>query len=244
MLLRMDKLLAQGAGLSRADAKRLLASGSVTVDGVPVRSAGAKADPDRSTVCLNGKRLLWQAHAYLLMNKPLGVVSSTDDPSSKTVLDLVPPSLMRKGLFPAGRLDKYSEGMLILTDDGEFAHRILAPRHHLPKTYTVWLDAPILNDALAAEFQKGVYLGGGERSSPAILEILAPDRGRVTIYEGIYHQVRRMFDQNGAHVTRLFRTQIGGLSLDPALLPGEVRPMTEAELAMLFNTEEPPCSKP
>ncbi len=209
-----------------------------------MRSGSEKADPGRSVVLALGRRIVWSEHVYLLMNKPLGVVSSTDDPSSRTVLDLVPPELFRKGLFPAGRLDKYSEGMLILTDDGDFAHRILAPRRHLPKTYEVTLDAPIIDDALAAKFAEGVYLGGGDRSSSAVLIPLAPDRARVTIYEGIYHQVRRMFDQNGAHVTRLIRVQIGGLPLDPALTPGSVRPLTEDELTMLFKTEEPlKCSK-
>ncbi len=232
----MDKLLSAALEVSRADAKRLLSSGSVTVNGVPERSGSAKVDPAAQTVCVNGKRVSYSAHAYLVMNKPLGVVSSTDDPESKTVLDLVPKELFRRGLFPVGRLDKYSEGMLILSDDGEFAHRVLSPRSHLPKTYEVTLDAPIIDEALVETFAGGVYLGGGERSSPAILEPLSRTEARVTIFEGIYHQVRRMFDQNGAHVTRLFRVQIGGLLLDPALLPGQVRALTDEELAKLTDT--------
>jgi 16S rRNA pseudouridine516 synthase len=238
-MIRLDRFLSEGMNVSRSDAKRLLSSGAVFVDGARARSGSIKVDPEQNRVTANGAPVVWQEHVYLLMNKPLGVVSSTDDPDSRTVLDLVPPDLLRAGLFPAGRLDKYSEGMLILTDDGDFAHRILAPRHHLPKTYEVTLDAPIIDDALVAEFGKGVYLGGGERSSPAILVPLGADRARVTIYEGIYHQVRRMFDQNGAHVTRLVRVQIGGLPLDPALAPGEVRPFTPEELSLLQQTEEP-----
>ncbi len=234
-LIRLDKLISTAAGLSRSDAKRQLASGSVLVDGCRIRDGSAQIDPDRQTVLLNGRKLYYREHLYLVMNKPLGVVSSTDDPDSPTVLTLVPKSLLRRGLFPAGRLDKYSTGMLILTDDGSFAHRIVSPNHHLPKVYEVELDAPILSDALVAEFAKGVYLGGGERSSPSQLEPLGPTRARVTIYEGIYHQVRRMFDQNGAHVLRLHRVQIGGLPLDPTLPEGGCRELTDRELKALFT---------
>ncbi len=237
--LRLDKLLSAAAGLSRSDAKKKLSSGAVTVDGLTAKSGSQKADPDRQRVLLDGKRLRYREHLYLLMNKPLGVVSSTDDPDSRTVLDLVPPTLLRKGLFPAGRLDKYSSGMVILTDDGDFSHRLVAPKKHMPKIYEVTLDAPILTDALVAEFAKGVYLGGGERSSSSILEPLSPLTARVTIYEGIYHQVRRMFDQNGAHVTALRRIQIGGLPLDPSLPEGECRELGDDELDALFAAPPP-----
>ena len=236
--MRMDKLLAAAEGLSRAQAKRLLASGAVTADGRVVRSGAEKVDPQAQSIRVGGRPVQYRAHTYLVMNKPLGVVSSTDDPESRTVLELVPPELAAKGLFPVGRLDKYSEGMLLLSDDGDFAHRVLAPRSHLPKVYDVTLDAPIIDEALVARFAEGVSLGGGERSSPAILEPLAPDRARVTVFEGIYHQVRRMFDRNGAHVTRLFRVQIGGLPLDPALEPGQVRALSEEELLRLGDTGE------
>lgn len=233
-LLRLDKLLAQGAGVSRTDAKRLLAQGAVLVDGKPARQGSQKVETDTQTVLLQGRPVHYSAHVYLLLHKPLGVVSSTDGKDGKTVLDIIAPEYVQRGVFPAGRLDKYSEGMLLLTDDGDFAHRILAPKKHLPKVYECTLDAPILNTALQALFAKGVYLGGGEYSSPAQLEIFSPTEGRVTIYEGIYHQVRRMFDQNGGKVTRLKRVRIGGLPLDPALAPGESRPLTEQELEQLF----------
>lgn len=237
--IRLDKLLSHAAGLSRSDAKRKLSSGSVTVDGVAARNGSQKADPERQRVLLDGKPIHYQEHLYLLMNKPLGVVSSTDDPDSRTVLDLVPAPLVRRGLFPAGRLDKYSTGMLILTDDGEFAHCLVAPKKHLPKVYEVSLDAPVLTDALVREFAKGVYLGGGERSSPALLEPLSEQSARVTIYEGIYHQVRRMFDQNGAKVLSLRRVRIGGLPLDPALPEGGCRELLPAELKALFAVQNP-----
>lgn len=233
--IRLDKLLSTAKGVSRADAKRLLAGGAVTVDGKTVKSGSEKADPAHQTVLLKGAPVLFNEHVYILMNKPLGVVSSTDDPLSKTVLDLLEPTLWRKGLFPAGRLDKYTEGMLLITDDGNFAHRILAPKKHLPKIYAFELDAPVVNAALVEKFSQGVYLGGGEYSSPAILEPLSETSGRVTIFEGIYHQVRRMFDQNGGKVIRLKRVCIGGLVLDPALAPGESRLLFTEELEKLFR---------
>ncbi len=236
--IRLDKLLSTAKGFSRTDAKRLLADGAVSVDGRVIKSGSEKADPDRQTVLLNGEPVLFQAHLYILMNKPLGVVSSTDDPTSKTVLELLSPEFQRKGLFPAGRLDKYTEGMLIITDDGDFAHRIVAPKKHLPKVYEFELDAPVLNAELVEKFSQGVYLGGGRYSSPAILEPLSETAGKVTIFEGIYHQVRRMFDQNGGKVTRLNRICIGGLLLDPALLPGESRLLFPEEMEKLFQ----PCN--
>jgi 16S rRNA pseudouridine516 synthase len=233
--IRLDKLLSTAKGFSRTDAKRLLASGVVSVDGKIVKSGNEKADPARQTVLLRGEPVLFSEHIYILMNKPLGVVSSTDDPKSRTVLDLLEPSLRRNGLFPAGRLDKYTEGMLIITDDGDFAHRILAPKKHLPKVYEFELDAPIVNTALVEKFSQGVYLGGGKYSSPAILEPLSEMSGRVTIFEGIYHQVRRMFDQNGGKVTHLKRVCIGGLALDPKLASGESRSLLPEELEKMFK---------
>lgn len=233
--IRLDKLLSSAKGFSRTDAKRLLAGGAVSVDGKVIKSGSEKADPDRQTVLLNGEPIIFKAHLYILMNKPLGVVSSTDDPTSKTVLELLPPQLQRRGLFPAGRLDKYTEGMMIITDDGDFAHRIVAPKKHLPKVYEFELDAPILNEALIEKFLRGVYLGGEKYSSPAILEPFSETAGRVTIFEGIYHQVRRMFDQNGGKVIRLKRIRIGGLSLDPTLPSGDSRLLFPEELEKLFQ---------
>lgn len=234
-LIRLDKLLSVSGGCSRADAKRLLSKGAVTVDGKTVKSGSVKVDSDAQTVILNGKQLTYSEHIYIIMNKPLGVVSSTDDPQSQTVLDILPEELMRKGLFPAGRLDKYTDGMMLITDDGEFAHNILAPKKHLPKLYRFTLDAPILNDELVKKFKGGVYLGGGEYSSPAYLTVDSPTEGRVMIFEGIYHQVRRMFDQNGGKVISLTRIRIGGLDLPDDLSSGESRLLTAEELEKLFD---------
>lgn len=236
---RLDKILAAQPGVSRSDAKRLIASGAVTVDGKTERSAKRQVDVERSAVAVNGVLAAFRRNRYLLLNKPLGYVSSTDDPDSPTVLELVPAELRARGLFPAGRLDKASEGMLVLTDDGAFAHRMLAPKRHVPKTYYVEVDRPVVDEALRAAFAKGVELGGGDRSSPAGLRILSPASAEVTIHEGIYHQVRRMFQRHGATVTRLVRIRIGALPLDPALPPGGCRELTEEERELLLKTTEP-----
>ncbi|MFV0497015.1 MAG: pseudouridine synthase [Candidatus Fimivivens sp.] len=234
-MIRLDKLISTAEGISRTDAKRLLSAGTVTVDNRTVKSGNEKVDPAHQLVLLKGTPIIFNAHIYILMNKPLGVVSSTNDPTSQTVLELLAPELQRKGLFPAGRLDKYTEGMLIITDDGDFAHRILAPKNHLPKVYDFELDAPIVNASLVEKFAQGVYLGGGQHASPSILEPLSETSGRVTIYEGIYHQVRRMFDQNGAKVIGLKRVCIGGLALDATLAAGESRLLLPRELEKLFD---------
>ena len=226
---RVDKLVAVAQNISRADARKLIAKGALCVNGTLTKSISAKADGERDELRLLGKLIYYNKELYILQNKPLGIVSSTDDHDGKTVLDILPPQLCRKGLFPAGRLDKYSEGMLILTTDGRFAHEMLSPKRHVPKVYYVELDAPILNQRLAELFAQGVFLGDGEYSSPAKLEIVTPTSGYVTIHEGIYHQVRRMFDQNGGKVTRLVRVQIGGLRRDETLRPGESRLLTAAE---------------
>ncbi|MEG2174381.1 MAG: pseudouridine synthase, partial [Oscillospiraceae bacterium] len=147
----------------------------------------------------------------------------------------LPEALSRRGLFPAGRLDKYSEGMMVLTDDGNFAHRLLSPNRHVPKTYYVEVDQPVVTPQLVLRFREGVFLGDGEHASPAHLEMLSSTSANVTIFEGLYHQVRRMFDHNGAHVTRLVRIRMGNLDLDPMLAAGQCRLLTEMERTQLLG---------
>ncbi len=236
-LLRLDKYISGAAGCSRQDARDKISAGRVCVNGVVVKKIGEKI-PDDANVTLDKIPLKYEEHIYLILNKPLGYVCSTDDPSSPTVLTLVSQELMRDGLFPAGRLDKYSQGMVIITDDGVFAHNILSPRRHLPKKYYVELDAPLMNDEMKELFLKGVYLGNDEYSSPAYLEPITETSGYVTIHEGIYHQVRRMFDQNGAHVTALKRVQIGCLPLPLDLEEGHCRALSADELTLLTAKEQ------
>ena len=174
-------------------------------------------------------------HLYLMLHKPQGVVSATEDRHQPTVVDLVPPELRRKNLFPAGRLDKDTEGFVLITDDGAFAHRILAPKNKLPKRYTAVLDHP-LDPAVIGEFEQGVDIGGGDHTLLAELTILengANPRVSVIICEGMYHQIKRMFERFGYQVIYLKREQIGGLPLDPALPKGACRELTEEELLRL-----------
>ena len=230
---RLDKLIAMGTGLSRSEAQQLIASGAVLLDGVRVSSGKEKADIALNSIAVNGKELNVKRNIYIMMNKPVGYVCSTDDPQ-KTVLELVPKELFRKGLFPAGRLDKYSEGMLIITDDGDFSHRMLSPRKKLPKTYEVEVDSPLTDPKIAEAFSIGIPIEKGKKTSPAKLEITSPTSAEVTIYEGMYHQIRRMFDRFRINVVKLKRIKIGGLLLDETLEAGKCREITKKELDKIF----------
>ena len=234
---RLDRLVSVGLGCPRSQARRLVLKGAVSVDETVCKSTNLRFDAEEHRFSCEGRAFVPLLNIYLMMNKPLGVVSSTKDPQSSTVLDLLPEKFRRPKLFPAGRLDKFSEGLMILTDDGDFAHRMLSPKHHVPKTYAVEVDAPVVDEHLAEVFAKGAYLGGGQTASPAQMQVLSPTSAIVTIREGLYHQVRRMFDQNGAHVTRLVRVAIGNLPLDPELKPGQSKQLTELERLLIFKAE-------
>ena len=233
--IRLDKLLAGQGTLSRREVKEMVRRGRVAVNGAVVRTADLRLDPAQDQVEVDGRPLLVKEHIYLMLHKPQGVVSATEDRHQPTVLDLVPPELRRKNLFPAGRLDKDTEGFVLITDDGAFAHRILAPKNKLPKRYTAILDSPIAS-TVAEEFQKGVDIGSGDTTLPAQLSILENGenpRVSVIICEGMYHQIKRMFERFGHKVLYLKREQIGGLPLDPALPLGACRELTEEELKQL-----------
>ena len=234
--LRMDKFLSSQLNLSRADAKRLLREGRVTLNGQPVKKGEQQLDPEQDAVCLDGTRIGYAAHLYLMLHKPQGVVSSTDAPGDVTVVDLAPAPLRRPGLFPAGRLDKDTTGFVLLTDDGAFAHEILAPGRHVPKTYHVTLTRQVTQDE-QREIEAGLDLPD-VRLKPAALRFLSDAPDGLPVYEivltqGIYHQIKRMFLHFGNPVVRLHRTAIGSLPLDPALAPGECRQLSDAELEKL-----------
>ena len=217
-LLRLDKILAaQGEG-SRSQVKEEIARGRVTVNGAVVRDPGHKVNPAGDVVAVGGVSTRLQKHCYLLLNKPAGVVSASSDSREPTVVDLVPPELRRKGLFPAGRLDKDTTGLLLITDDGDFAHRILAPRRHIPKTYLATLDVPV-TQAMADGFNAGIQLKDEKQCLPAQLTIVDSHTARVVLHQGMYHQIKRMFGCYGAKVLRLHRIAMGGLTLDEAALP-------------------------
>lgn len=229
---RLDKLLAAQSTWSRREVKELIRKGLVTVNDLPARGPEQKLDPDADRVRVSGQPVPLRLHLYLMMNKPAGVVSATRDDGCPTVVDLVPPELLRRGLFPAGRLDKDTTGLLILTDDGALAHRILSPKSHVPKVYLARLDRP-LTPQMAEGFAAGIPLGEEGRTLPAQLERLEENLARVTLREGMYHQIKRMFAVYGARVVELRRISMGGLALDENLAPGRCRELTPEEVELL-----------
>jgi 16S rRNA pseudouridine516 synthase len=219
--------------VSRKDARSLVRSGAVYVDGALARSADAKLMGGEE-VAVNGKTLAREEFVYIMMNKPAGVLCATRDENCKTVLELLPRELGRKGLFPAGRLDKDTEGFVLLTNDGGLAHRVLSPKNHIPKTYFARVEG-IIPTGLPVEFAAGVTLNNGDSCKPATLEVLGGNEARVVICEGMYHQVKRMFHRYGLNVTYLRREKIGGLALDAELPLGGAREITPEELDLLAN---------
>lgn len=232
---RIDKIIAKELNIGRADAKALIKSGKVFLNGAVVTSPNDKLDEEKDILNIDGKEVKFRKFVYIMMNKPKGVISSTDGRKTKerTVIDILPDEMKRKNLFPAGRLDKDTTGFMLITDDGEFAHRILSPRHHVPKTYIATLDKPF-NDEIIAAFERGIIIGEDE-CLPARLEAVDGDytKGRVTITEGMYHQIKRMFKRCGIEVVELERIKMGKLSIDPSLLRGECRYLDENELNLI-----------
>lgn len=228
---RLDKMIASQGTMTRSEAGRAIRAGRVTVDGVVCREAAKKYDPTAHTVAVDGRPLGYAEYVYWMLNKPAGILCVSRDPKVPTVVDLLPPDSRRKGLFPAGRLDKDTHGLVLITDDGDFAHRILSPRHHIPKTYLARLDKPLTEEG-AAVFRAGPTLADGTRCQPAHLTVTEPGDNplvEVVIYEGKYHQIKRMFAAVGCQVIWLKRIKMGGLCLDENLAEGECRPLTPAE---------------
>ena len=236
-MMRLDKYLADMGEGTRQEVKKYIRRGSVTVNGELVRSPERKVD-ERDQVCLDGREVSYAAEEYFMLNKPAGVVSATEDKRDRTVQDLIREK-KRKDLFPVGRLDKDTEGLLLITNDGALSHRLLSPRHHVDKTYYVEVQGYVTEETRAA-FQRGVNIGTEEESlvtMPARLEILEAgqslSRVRLTIREGKFHQVKRMFLSQGMEVSYLKRESMGSLRLDDSLAPGEYRPLTEHEIKRL-----------
>lgn len=237
--MRLDKFFSSQSLASRKDVRTLVKAGRITVNGETARSPEQAVEPDRDSIQLDGNEISYQEHIYLMMNKPQGVVSATDDRQCRTVLDLVPPALYRKGLFPAGRLDKDTVGFVLLTDDGDFAHQILSPKRHVPKTYEAVISAPVTPDDIAA-FEAGLTLSDGTVCMKASLSVLQAEEQplvRVILHEGKYHQVKRMFEARGKKVLSLKRTMIGGLALDKALPPGGCRAILHKERLEILESE-------
>ncbi len=227
---RLDKIISSRTALSRKEAKAAISGGKVTINGNIVRSSDYKA-AETDEIILDGKRINGKAHSYLVLHKPKGYVSATEDPEQKTVLELVPSELMRSGLFPAGRLDKNTTGLMIITDDGDFAHRILSPKKHVPKKYSVTLDIPVTED-MKTGFAAGIMLSDGICKTAELI-ITGKYTCDVTISEGRYHQIKRMFGCYKAEVTELHRLSMGGFFLPDDLMEGECRELTDEELSLI-----------
>lgn len=231
---RLDKLLAGTGKWSRREVKALVRQGLVRVDGRLAASAEDKLDPATTVVTVAGETISLCRFTYVMLHKPAGVLTATEDRKQPTVLDLLPPELRRIGLAPVGRLDKDTEGLLLLTNDGELAHRLLSPKYHVDKRYLARVDGE-LSAADTEAFARGMTLGGGLECLPAGLEVL-PDRVCiVTLREGKFHQVKRMLAARGAPVLYLKRLSMGPLVLEDSLAAGAYRLLRAEEILALYR---------
>ncbi|MGE5581708.1 MAG: pseudouridine synthase [Bacillota bacterium] len=236
--MRLDRFLANMGCGSRSEVKKFIRSGKVAVNQQIIKDEGFQVAESRDQVVYNGELVHYQQFIYLMLNKPAGVVSATEDPKERTVLDLLDFKDRRKDIFPVGRLDKDTEGLLLLTDDGELGHRLLAPKKHVPKRYFAKVDGEITVGDFQA-FQEGILLDDGYRTLPAELRLLKngdPNEVTVIIHEGKFHQIKRMFQALGKRVLYLKREAMGKLELDPDLGPGEYRQLTAKEVAVLRDS--------
>ncbi|MBR9871407.1 MAG: pseudouridine synthase [Gammaproteobacteria bacterium] len=226
--MRLDQFIASSTELSRKEVKKAVGKGRVQVNGVTVRSANLQVDDD-AVVALDGTKVHLPGHVYLMMNKPAGVISATTDSSQPTAIDLLPSDFGSK-VHIAGRLDKDTTGLLLLTSDGQWSHQITSPRRDCPKTYQVELAEPLSSEA-KTKLETGLLLKDEDKPTlPARVVTCSDTSIELTIAEGRYHQVKRMLAAVGNHVTGLHRLRIGEITLDPALIPGQYRELTEDEI--------------
>ncbi|MBO6214164.1 MAG: rRNA pseudouridine synthase [Lachnospiraceae bacterium] len=231
--MRLDKYLADAGYGTRSNVKKLIKDGAVTVDGTKIFDAGFHIS-EGLEVCVNGTAVSYSRYIYYMLNKPAGYLTANDDPLKPTVLDLFPPELRHK-IFAVGRLDLDTVGLLLLTNDGETAHRLLSPRRGIEKVYELETDIP-MTDQDMTELSKGLTLRDGTAFKPAVLSIDAdsPTHGTITITEGKYHEVKRLLKSQGKTVTYLKRLSMGPLTLDPTLSEGRYRPLTEEEIKSIL----------
>ncbi|MDE5754966.1 MAG: 16S rRNA pseudouridine(516) synthase [Oscillospiraceae bacterium] len=234
--IRLDKFLANRSSYSRNEVKNLLRKGAVRVDAVTECDGSRKIDPDSQIVTCLGKQIQSGSHVYLILNKPVGYLCATEDRSHRTVLDLIPESLRIKGLFPAGRLDLDSTGLVLLTDDGQLAHEMLAPKKHVPKYYLVRLRDPIRDQDIQA-LSKGIVLSDQTHCLPAQAQAFPDSYVLICLHEGKYHQVKRMFASLGNHVESLHRVAIGGLILPENLRSGAYLEILHKDLAVMLKAQ-------
>ena len=228
---RLDKVISEQTEYSRKDIKKLVSSKRVTLNGDVVLKSDIKVDINKDKISIDGKEIYYQKNVYLILNKPMGYISATEDRSQKTVLDLIDSKYNHREMFPAGRLDKDTTGMMIITDDGNFAHNILSPKKHIKKIYEVTIDIPV-NEEMRKGFEEGIDLNDG-KCKTASLKKIGEYEAKVTLTEGRYHQIKRMFGCFGAKVVKLHRICMGSLYLPEDLEEGKSRELTEEELELL-----------
>lgn len=232
---RLDKYLTDCTKMSRKEAKECIRKGRVQLDGQVVKKEGTKVK-EGAEVSLDGETLYRQEFVYLMMNKPTGVVSATKDRGGRTVVDLVDPVPGHPDLFPVGRLDKDTEGFLLLTDDGETAHRLLAPGKHVEKKYYLQYEGTLCDDCVE-QAERGIDIGEKNLTRPAVLKLVGKGEAYLTICEGKFHQVKRMIAALGGRVSYLKRISMGSLELDKKLQPGDYRMLTEEEIDRIVKGE-------
>lgn len=231
MMIRLDKYLADMGKGTRTQVKEMIKKGRVTVNEQTVKAADIKIDPGKERVCLDGISVNYVSVEYYMLHKPAGIVSAVTDKHYTTVVDLI-HGKNRKDLFPVGRLDIDTEGLLLITNDGALTHELLSPKKHVDKVYYAQLDSDVPSEAVA-QFLEGIVLEDGTKTMPAKLDILTPRSVHLTIHEGKFHQVKRMFEAIGIHVVYLKRLSMGNLVLDENLPKGEYRSLTEEEIRRL-----------
>ena len=233
-MMRLDKYLADLGVASRKEIRALVRSGRVKVNGVSVRLADCKVDEEKDSVLLDGEVLHYRKYRYFAMDKPAGVITASEDRRQKTVLDLLPPELGKLGLFPVGRLDKDTSGLLLLTNDGEFAHKVISPKSDIKKKYCAVTEG-IPDELDVAAFQQGLVLRDGLQCLPALLEVNGSNKCFVTVQEGKYHQVRRMLASVGKPVTELRRLSVGSLALEDLTLENGICELSQQQLEAVFG---------
>ena len=229
--MRLDKMLSECGVASRKESARAARAGQITVNGIPVRNADAKIDPERDAVVFCGRPVQYRKYVYFLLNKPDGYVSATEDGKDPVVTDLFPEEYRKMGIFPCGRLDKHTLGLMLITNDGALSHRLLAPKSHVTKSYGFCVKFP-LSEVDVAALEAGVDIGG-YITKPCRVSLANEKAGVISITEGKYHQIKLMMEAVHNQITYLERRTFGPLVLDPALARGEWRELTDAEIAAL-----------
>ena len=229
--MRLDKLIANAGLASRSEISKAVRGGRVTVNGAPAKTPALQVDPEKDAVVYCGKAVNYREHIYIMLNKPEGYVSATEDRNAPVVTDLLLPADAQR-VHPCGRLDKYTLGMMLLTDDGEMSHRLLAPARHVPKTYRYRCELP-LYESDKKRLCEGVHIEGGYLTKPCEISMSTEFEGEITLHEGKYHQIKQMFGAVGNKIVYLERITFGPLSLDPDLVRGDWRYLTAEEIAFL-----------